>query len=141
MRAFDCADGTHLHGQTDEQVFREARRHADEVHAAEGYTNAQLRKWIEDGGYRDTDHEPKKRGSVVDSPASVPGAWVNSTWNFIAGPDPVLITIAAPATGAVIDRVSLNLSAVPEPSALLTLSAGAGLTGWLARRRRPNRRS
>ncbi len=51
-------------------MFQEARRHADEVHAAEGYTNARLRKWIEDAGYRDTDHEPKKGRSVVDSPAA-----------------------------------------------------------------------
>ena len=66
VRAFDCGDGTHLHGENDEQVLQAARRHSEEAHAAEAYTDGQLRKWIETSGYDDVDHAPKQ-----------PGGWTN----------------------------------------------------------------
>ena len=56
MRGFDCEDGQHIHGDSDEQILQDARKHADEVHADRGYTDDQLREMIKTGGYEDTQH-------------------------------------------------------------------------------------
>lgn len=56
MRGFDCADGVHLHAEDDDKLLQEARRHSDEVHADENFTDDQLRGFIQGGGYDDTQH-------------------------------------------------------------------------------------
>ena len=56
MRGFDCADGVHLHAEDNEALLAEARRHSDEVHADQDFTNEQLRGFIQEGGYDDSQH-------------------------------------------------------------------------------------
>jgi hypothetical protein len=47
MRATDCPeDGHYLEAENDEELFKEARKHADEVHPEMQLTDQQLRGMI-----------------------------------------------------------------------------------------------
>jgi predicted small metal-binding protein len=52
MRAMDCPeDGHHLEAENDEELFNQARQHADEVHPEAGFTDEQLRGLIAENAY------------------------------------------------------------------------------------------
>jgi len=53
MRAMDCPlEGHHLEAENDEELFKEARKHTDEVHPNQGFTDEQqLRSLIEENVY------------------------------------------------------------------------------------------
>jgi predicted small metal-binding protein len=52
MRAMDCPlEGHHLEAENDEELFKEARKHADEVHPEQGFTDEQLRTLIAENVY------------------------------------------------------------------------------------------
>jgi predicted small metal-binding protein len=52
MRAMDCPlEGHHLEAENHEELFKEARKHADEVHSEQGFTDAQLRTLIAENVY------------------------------------------------------------------------------------------
>ena len=44
MRAMECPlEGHHLEADNDEELFKATRKHADEVHPEQGFTDEQLR--------------------------------------------------------------------------------------------------
>ena len=52
MRAMDCPlEGHHLEADNDEALFKATRKHADEVHSEQGFTDEQLRSIIEEHVY------------------------------------------------------------------------------------------
>ena len=52
MRAMDCPlEGHHLEAENDEELFKEARRHVDEVHPEQGFTDEQLHSIIAENVY------------------------------------------------------------------------------------------
>jgi hypothetical protein len=52
MRAMDCPlEGHHLEAENDEELFKATRKHADEVHPEQGFTEEQLRSIIEENAY------------------------------------------------------------------------------------------
>ena len=56
MRGFDCgADDHHHDGEDDAALFREVRRHADEVHAGQ-FTDEQIRGFVAAGAYECEEH-------------------------------------------------------------------------------------
>ena len=48
MKAIDCPapDAAHIHAEDDDSLFKELRRHADEVHADAGFTDAALHEMV-----------------------------------------------------------------------------------------------
>jgi predicted small metal-binding protein len=49
MRAMECPlEGHHLEAENDEELFKATRKHADEVHPEQGFTDQQLRSIIGD---------------------------------------------------------------------------------------------
>jgi predicted small metal-binding protein len=52
MRAMECPlEGHHLEADNDEELFKETRKHADEIHPEKGFTDEQLRSLIEENVY------------------------------------------------------------------------------------------
>ena len=52
MRAINCPlEGHHLEAENDEELFKAVRKHADEVHPEQGFTDEQLRSIIEENVY------------------------------------------------------------------------------------------
>jgi predicted small metal-binding protein len=52
VRAMDCPlEGHHLEAENDEELFKVARKHADEIHPEQGFTDEQLRSIIEENVY------------------------------------------------------------------------------------------
>ena len=52
MRAMDCeADGHHMEAENDEELFSQARKHADEAHSDLQLTDDQLRQLIAQTAY------------------------------------------------------------------------------------------
>jgi predicted small metal-binding protein len=52
MRAMECPlEGHHLEADNDEELFEVTRKHADEVHPEQGFTDEQLRSIIEENVY------------------------------------------------------------------------------------------
>jgi predicted small metal-binding protein len=52
MRAMECPlEGHHLQADNDEELFKETRKHADEVHPEQGFTDEQLRSITEENVY------------------------------------------------------------------------------------------
>jgi predicted small metal-binding protein len=52
MRAMVCPlEGHHLEAENDEELFKATRKHADEVHPEQGFTDEQLRSIIEENVY------------------------------------------------------------------------------------------
>jgi predicted small metal-binding protein len=52
MRAMECPlEGHHLEAENDEELFKVTRKHADEVHPEQGFTDEQLRYIIEENVY------------------------------------------------------------------------------------------
>jgi predicted small metal-binding protein len=52
MRAMECPlEGHHLEADNDEELFKETRKHADEIHPEKGFTDEQLRSIIEENVY------------------------------------------------------------------------------------------
>ena len=52
MRAMECPlEGHHLEAENDEELFKATRKHADEVHPQQGFTDEQLRSIIEENVY------------------------------------------------------------------------------------------
>ena len=52
MRAMECPlEGHHLEADNDEELFKATRKHADEVHPEQGFTDEQLRSIIEENVY------------------------------------------------------------------------------------------
>jgi hypothetical protein len=50
MRAVECPCGEYVEAQTDEKLFEETRRHADEAHP-ERYQDSELKTLIATSGY------------------------------------------------------------------------------------------
>ena len=50
MKAIDCPapDAAHIHAEDDDSLFKELRRHADEVHADAGFTDEALHEMVRD---------------------------------------------------------------------------------------------
>ena len=48
MKAIDCPapDAAHIHAEDDDSLFKELRRHADEVHADAGFTDEALHEMV-----------------------------------------------------------------------------------------------
>ncbi len=44
-------EGDHLEAENDEELFKVARKHADEIHPEQGFTEEQLRSIIEENVY------------------------------------------------------------------------------------------
>ena len=52
MRAMDCPlEGHHLEAENDEELFKVTRKHADEVHPEQWFTDERLRSIIEENVY------------------------------------------------------------------------------------------
>jgi predicted small metal-binding protein len=52
MRAMECPlEGHHLEAENDEELFKVTRKHADEVHPEQGFTDEQLRSIIAENVY------------------------------------------------------------------------------------------
>jgi predicted small metal-binding protein len=52
MRAMECPlEGHYLEAENDEELFKATRKHADEVHPEQGFTDQQLRSIIEENVY------------------------------------------------------------------------------------------
>jgi hypothetical protein len=52
MRAMECPlEGHHLEADNDEELFKVTRKHADEIHPEQGFTDEQLRSIIEEHVY------------------------------------------------------------------------------------------
>ena len=52
MRAMECpVEGHYLEAENDEELFKEVRKHADEIHPEQGFTDEQLRSLIEANVY------------------------------------------------------------------------------------------
>jgi predicted small metal-binding protein len=52
MRAMECPlEGHHLEADNDEELFEVTRKHADEIHPEQGFTDEQLRSIIEENVY------------------------------------------------------------------------------------------
>jgi hypothetical protein len=52
MRAMDSPeDGHHLEAMNGEELSKEARKHADEVHPERGFTDEQLRALVAENAY------------------------------------------------------------------------------------------
>jgi hypothetical protein len=44
-------EGHHLEAENDEELFKVSRKHADEIHPEQGFTEEQLRSIIEENVY------------------------------------------------------------------------------------------
>jgi predicted small metal-binding protein len=52
MRAMDCSEeGHHMEAENDEELFKQARKHVDEVHPEMQLTDEQLRGVIAETAY------------------------------------------------------------------------------------------
>ena len=52
MRAMECPlECNHLEAENDEELFNATRKHADEVHPEQGFTDEQLRSIIKENVY------------------------------------------------------------------------------------------
>ena len=52
MRAMECMlEGHHLEAEDDEELFKVTRKHADEIHPEQGFTEEQLRSIISEHVY------------------------------------------------------------------------------------------
>jgi predicted small metal-binding protein len=52
MRAMECPlEGHHLQADNDEELFKVTRKHADEIHPEQGFTDEQHRSIIEEHVY------------------------------------------------------------------------------------------
>jgi hypothetical protein len=51
MRGFDCPCGEYVEVENDQLLMRRMREHADRDHAADSFTDAQLRQMAETGAY------------------------------------------------------------------------------------------
>jgi hypothetical protein len=52
MRAMECPlEGHYLDAENDDELFKATRKHADEVHPDQGFTDEQLRSIIEENVY------------------------------------------------------------------------------------------
>ena len=58
MRGVECVapDREHLHAETDEELVREAMRHAASVHPDMDFPEDAARQFVQSGAYDDTEH-------------------------------------------------------------------------------------
>ena len=72
MRAMDCPlEGHHLEAENDEELFKEARKHADEVHPNQGFTDEQLRSLHRGERLRQVAKRPLVLGLIDPGPFPV----------------------------------------------------------------------
>jgi predicted small metal-binding protein len=65
-------EGHHLEADNDEELFKATRKHADEVHPEQGFTDEQLRSIIEENVYEKWREPALRAGAQHPGPCSYP---------------------------------------------------------------------